>query len=57
MHGIGNNDDHTVNTALTEKAFNVVKARYTDQMQNYNKESVVTEKYVEHYKCLKVKEQ
>lgn len=48
MHGTGNNDDHAVNTVLTEKAFEVVKARYIDQMQNYNNESAITEKYVEH---------
>ena len=37
-HGKGNNDDHMVNTVLTEKASNVVKGRGINQMQNYNDE-------------------
>lgn len=47
VQGTGSNDDHIVNTVFTEKTFDVVKARYIDQMQNYNNESAVTEKYVE----------
>ena len=48
MHGTGNNDDHRVNTFLTEKAFIIVKARCIHQMQNYNNESAIREKYVEY---------